>query len=453
MRRLPYLGVLVFIGYLGVTAVPADCVSAQSSPAPVLNLSKIPLDKIKAEIQKQKPSKLKAGAAKVEITPAVGTPLAGYSKRHGKPSTGIRDPLYVRAIALSDGEDTVVFISADILIFPRPLAEAIFKQLTADLKIPRQAVILSATHTHSGMGAIAPGFLHELVFGQYDPKVAEGLKARVVWAVRQALEHQEFVEWGASSDSLLGVTENRKHPLGPIDPKVGVFLLNTMKGQPLAVVVNAAAHPTTLRSDDFRFSADFPGELTRLVEEAYPGSICLFINGAAGDLRPSGGLGDDPEQKLKRFSRALAERTVGLVNQMTLKPKGDLVTWGWRIQLPPPQMRLGFMPIPTLIGRLMRPGSTYLNLIALDDTLFVPLQAEMTTDLGQLLRYKLFLQGKQPFLLGYANGYLGYAVTPGEYKDGSYESWMTWYGPSFGELMVNAFEVLAEPYSNKGKNG
>lgn len=437
MRRSPWIAAAVFIGYLFVSAVPVECAST---------LTKIPPEKIKEQIPARKQSRLKAGVAKVDITPAVGTPLAGYSKRRGKPSTGIRDPLYVRALALTDGEDSAVFVSADILIFPRPLAEEILKQITLELKIPRDAVVLSATHTHSGMGAIAPGFLHEFVFGQYDPKITEGLKARVIWAVRQALEHQEPVQWGIASGAFVGMTENRRNPLGFVDPRMGVFLLEMAKGQPLAVMVNAAAHPTILRSNDFRFSADFPGELTRQVEAAYPGSVCLFMNGAAGDVRPSGNLGNDPEEKLKRFSGALAEMAIGIVNQIAVQPKGDLVAWGWRMRLPTPQMRFGPFPIPALIGRLMRPTVTYLNLVALNDIVFVPLQVEITTELGQLLRHKLALQGAQPFLLGYANGYLGYAVTPAEYKDGSYESWMTWYGPFFGEFIVEGIELLAKPY-------
>ena len=61
---------------------------------------------------------LEAGIAKVEITPPVGTPMAGYGKRWGRPSTGIRDPLYVRTLALGDGERKLLLISADLLVFP-----------------------------------------------------------------------------------------------------------------------------------------------------------------------------------------------------------------------------------------------------------------------------------------------------------------------------------------------
>jgi len=392
---------------------------------------------------------LKAGVARVEITPSVGTPLAGYSKRHGKPSTGIRDPLYVRALVLTQGQETAVFVSGDMLIFPRPMAEAILRKVSKELKISRNAIILSATHTHTGPGAIAPGFLYEIVFGSYRPQIVEGISARVIWAIRQALKHQQPVRWGTGSGVLPGLIENRRDPgTGIVDPEMGVFMVESMKGEPLGAVVNAAAHPTLLGSQEMRFSADFPGELTRLMESSYPGLVCLFVNGAAGDVRPGGSVGTNSEERLKRFAQALAEESTGVVNQMKIESKANLATWGRRISLPPPQLKLGGFTIPSPIGRLMRPSSTYLNLIALDKTLFVPLPAEITAQLGMDLKRRLSTQGKRAILFGYANGYLGYAVTPEQYKAGGYESWMTWYGPFFGQSLVEQIAALAGAQSD-----
>ena len=50
---------------------------------------------------------LEAGWSKRSIVPAIGTPLAGYGNREGKPSTGVRDEIFVRALALHEGDDTV----------------------------------------------------------------------------------------------------------------------------------------------------------------------------------------------------------------------------------------------------------------------------------------------------------------------------------------------------------
>jgi len=97
----------------------------------------------------------------------------------------------------------------------------------------------------------------------------------------------------------------------------------------------------------------------------------------------------------------------------------------------------------------MRPTSAYLSLTALDDILLVPLPAELTTDLGVTLKQRLAQQGAQPILLGYAGGYLGYAVTPQQYENGSYEANMTWYGAGFGQILLDDLQLLADLYERK----
>ncbi|MEM6704720.1 MAG: hypothetical protein AAF690_18515, partial [Acidobacteriota bacterium] len=45
---------------------------------------------------------LRAGAARVEITPPLGGAMYGYGARQGV-SAGVHDPLYARAVVLSAG--------------------------------------------------------------------------------------------------------------------------------------------------------------------------------------------------------------------------------------------------------------------------------------------------------------------------------------------------------------
>lgn len=409
----------------------------------------VSLDQIKQQIHLKEKVILTAGAAKVEITPPVGTPLAGYTKRRGKPSVGIRDSLFVRALALNDGEDSLLLISADLLIFPQPLADEIRGDVARDLKIPLHAVILAATHTHSGTGAIAAGPLHEMVFGRYNGDIVKGLKSRILWVAQQAMTHRQTVQWGVGVDekNLEGLLENRMRPGGTVDPALSVLFLETLTGKPVGLLVNAAAHPTLMDSKDFRFSADYPGELTRVLEEAYPGAVCLFTNGACGDVRPRDAVGSSADERISRFGKVAAEVAQSLINQLHLKEKGDLAAWGWRMRLPPPQFHLGIVPLHPILGRLIKPEpSVGLNLASLDGTLLIALPAEPTADLGLELRHRLAQQGKNGILISYANGYQGYAVTPEQYRHRSYEAWMTWYGPDFGELLNEKVLELAGLY-------
>ena len=57
---------------------------------------------------------LKAGMAKIVITPPVGTQLAGYAGRTA-PSTGVIDNLYAKAMVLGDGEERLALVVCDII--------------------------------------------------------------------------------------------------------------------------------------------------------------------------------------------------------------------------------------------------------------------------------------------------------------------------------------------------
>ena len=48
-------------------------------------------------------ARFQAGWGSRSITPPVGTPLAGFGARKGKPSTGVYDEIFVKALAVSDG--------------------------------------------------------------------------------------------------------------------------------------------------------------------------------------------------------------------------------------------------------------------------------------------------------------------------------------------------------------
>lgn len=418
-----------------------------AAPGVTLRPPKPPLEEIRIQIRRAGPAQLTAGVGKVEITPPIGSPLAGYEKRKSRPSTGVRDRLYVRALALSDGNDTLLLVSAEILVFPPRMMQELTRLIQKEFGLPRRCLVLTATHTHAGPGGIARGFLYPIVFGRYSRQLEKEFIQQVMEAVRQALWDKEPVYWGAASDEGLldSYIENRMAADGAVDGGLRVLVLEAHR-KPFAVVVSASAHPTILSAKEMAFSGDYPGELMRRVEALYPGSTCLFINGPDGDLRPSKTMlgGKDNFESMERFGAALAEGTSGLVNRALLKPKGDLAIWGGEFKLPPPRIKQSWIRLPAPFARRILPSSTYLNLAAIDNTLFVPLEVEMTAELGDQLRQRLRKLGLQPLLFGYANGYLGYSVTPEQYKQMDYEVGMSWYGPYGGETIIENLCRLAE---------
>ena len=97
-------------------------------------------------------NRFKAGFARVDITPSLGTPVAGYFEE--RRATRILDPLEANALAVSDGDSTAVVIAADLLgIEGVAFNGMLLDRIAAAAGVPSGAVYLHCTHTHTGPGA------------------------------------------------------------------------------------------------------------------------------------------------------------------------------------------------------------------------------------------------------------------------------------------------------------
>src|SRR4051794_25366271 len=92
---------------------------------------------------------LRAGAAKVDITPPIGYPMWGYGARHDAPSLGTLDPLRARALVLATDEERIALVSLDLGRAPtRQSTAAIRARVKAAVGI--EHIFLVGSHTHHG---------------------------------------------------------------------------------------------------------------------------------------------------------------------------------------------------------------------------------------------------------------------------------------------------------------
>jgi len=89
----------------------------------------------------------KAGAAKVEITPPLGTLINGDFLPHY--ARWIHDPLYAKALVMQSGTTTIAFVVIDIMSISKELADLIKEDIYQRTGIEKINVLLSATHTHA----------------------------------------------------------------------------------------------------------------------------------------------------------------------------------------------------------------------------------------------------------------------------------------------------------------
>ena len=89
-----------------------------------------------------------SSVSKVAITPVAHQDVVQTLQAGPKTVGNISDPLYIKALVLSDGLSRIAFVSLDLMHIP-PMAYA---ELLGDLRKSSSfdQVFISITHTHSG---------------------------------------------------------------------------------------------------------------------------------------------------------------------------------------------------------------------------------------------------------------------------------------------------------------
>ena len=254
---------------------------------------------------------LRAGAAKVDITP----PLQPMS--NGWPET-LRDHLFVRAIVLDNGSTRAALINADQGGLSSAIWDDASKRIAAELQCPVDNILISAIHTHSdggpfsrsmtlpgtqppgGRGA-APGQAPNPQAAGRGPAPQNGpspVAAAILKAVQEAkAKLQPAVIGFGSGDVYLNVNRDAVNPVtkkwyqgpnvdAPSDKTIAVVTIRTPSGDPIAVYFNYAMHPINYYLTGI-VSADFAGQAAADIEHYYDDKpIAVFTQSASGDQNP-----------------------------------------------------------------------------------------------------------------------------------------------------------------------
>ena len=304
------------------------------------------------------PSGLWAGVARADITPPVGIPHMNWGSQTHVGAVGI-DPagMEATALVLSDGTQKFAMVDVDAL-FVGQLAEVATRaaRLTG---IPAGHIRLGATHTHAGpflttdKGPVGIDLTqYRAGFDNYWSLVAD----KIVGAIVEANARLEPAHLGATKGAG-SININRRirrdgasppavgrNPGGLVDRDLIVARIDNAQGAPLVVLVNFQCHGTVLAWENKQISPDWPGMMRRTVEEALPGSKCLFFQGAAGNQGPMEGLTGDVAVA-HRLGRILGHEAAALalrIETVKREPKFEgfvestayLAKQPWRVQGP-----------------------------------------------------------------------------------------------------------------------
>src|SRR4051812_24361131 len=281
-------------------------------------------------------SAVDAGAAAADITGQVGTPMFAYTARSYlfspdaaktqeraqqmladpdtglyaktfEPSVGIHTRLLARAIVLRTGGQRYALVQADLGGLPYALVQEVASRIKAT-GIDAQHILLSATHSHSSVGAIWPADNNGYAFvggDAFDPRVFDSTAQGIAEAIIAANSRLKPARVGFGVGQANGASSNRSFeafqrntdiPKDPaaqraasVDPTVVVMRVDSAKGKPIALWSNFAVHPTSFGDGNLLFSGDNAGIAARLAEHAIGhGVVDVWTNGAQGDVSPVG---------------------------------------------------------------------------------------------------------------------------------------------------------------------
>lgn len=279
------------------------------------------------------PGPLAAGLAVEDLTPSRPVPLAGYAARFGQVSDGVHDPVKARALVLDDGATKLALVSVDLVGVTQEAKAAVVERV-ARRGFTSATVMLTATHTHAGPGALAAVPLFRPMTGPFDRALLDEVVARIARAIERADDALAPATLRTGATRVPGLQRNRETDGGPVDDRLRVLCVDGPDGRLRGVVVHVAAHPTILPASNRKVSAEWPGATCDALEARYAGATAMVLQGAVGDVAPAGVEGDGFDA-MTAYGRRIADHALDAIDDAQALPGARLSAHAAVVPLPP----------------------------------------------------------------------------------------------------------------------
>lgn len=423
----------------------------------------------------------KAGVAKVVITPTRSVWMAGYAART-KPSEGVAQDLYAKALALEDPSGRrAVLVTTDLLGLPAAVSGRVAQRVEKQYGLSRERVIFNSSHTHCGPA------LDRVLEIAYDmtpqqwsdvESYTHELEDKLVLVIGEALK-------GLAPASLsfghgeAGFAMNRRqnkgteyvigvNPEGPVDHDVPVLRVEGKGGGLLAIVFGYACHNTTLGGDFYQFLGDYAGFAQAWLESHHSGAIALFVAGCGADANP---YPRGTVALARQHGEALAMAVEDVLGGRLLPVGGPLkcVYQEFPVAFAPPPSREEFeQRLHNQDKYVRRHAAAMLNILDREgrlpatypyplqvwqfgrDLTFVAMAGEVVSEYA--LRLKRELGADKLWVAGYSNDVFAYIPSLQVLREGGYEASgaMIYYGqpgpfsPAIEETIIRKVHELVK---------
>lgn len=231
----------------------------------------------------------RAGASSVPIAVVAGMPLAGWDRKDAV-AEAERDRVDARALVLegAGGHPRVALVVLDVFVLWPDLHSAV-SDASEDLDL--DALLVVASHTHSGPGGYAAGSAaRALGLGRPSPDARAAIVGAAQLALREATGALEPARAGSGLASAPGISRHAERAQGPVDERVPIVRIDADEGARIATLFAFGAAPAVLSRANRAFSGDYPRHARQRLEAVH-GGVALFLPGATADQVPlHGGL-------------------------------------------------------------------------------------------------------------------------------------------------------------------
>lgn len=317
---------------------------------------------------------LRAGAAKIDITPDLNAKETGWQDEDGdhvydegepfvdrngngtldavwiagsqnaRPATGVHDPLWARVMVLEQGDVRVALVVYDFIGLFIDDMDRVRELIAPELALDH--VIFASTHSHQSpdtMGLWGPTSLESGV----DPAYMATVRSRTVEALREAVTALEPVDVYVATAPTL--TLGRAQPYladlrDPVivDPTLTIVQLASKSepGRNVGSLVHWSSHPEYVGFDNNLLSSDIVHYIRQTIEDGAPatsaggaaqglGGVAVYLQGVlGGQIGPWGArpvAADGTEVGDPGFAKAEAAGTnVGRLALEALGRPGDV---------------------------------------------------------------------------------------------------------------------------------
>jgi hypothetical protein len=437
---------------------------------------------------------VKIGFYEDNITGPVGIPQTGYMERT-RVSEGVNDPLFCSCMFFEVNSRKYAIVSLDLCAVDKKFSEKIRDLSHKMVGIPKENIIIAATHTHSAMDGFLLGWAFKIdkfprikfykTKGLPEEDYVNVMRDFIAYKVSGCVYASSLIaksgHIGVSSINLHDICSNRHDPSAFFDPELFVLGVANNENKLLGSIINYSCHPTVLSYDNYLYSADFIGYVREFLKRNIEGHVPVYLNGACGEISTRFTRRAQNFQEAKRLGYMLGSQILFLLNKMELieeiknveskikeikLPLKQLPSYEEAKKIfdnakeeyeklkslgaPQGKLRVAWTKVEGALeileriklGLIDNEVNTFIQALKINENVFIGVPGELYSTIAyELKQYGLSL-GKKVIVIGYANDYIGYLLPPEEFQKQTYESFMSFFDDKTSKSLINDLKLL-----------